>query len=309
MKDCLGWCFPSSFRMRSPFLGLSLYWTLSRLKEFLGTSIWHRIAAPPPLFNAGTRVLHISWWRVRAPPPHPPRPTPTVGCFSVEVGSPPPRSVSVGTMVEAGDIATHQHLGDESPVPSTTGFPGHNRQPAGDSKVRQLHGSCLYQQTKGDNVGLPLRVDRATSPMDGSPHRAPGNQVPPGTIEHPSGPPQPPEPNAGCRVVSPPAGSMEYHPYMGVADDRPVRDTPQCEATPILLPHPRSTSRLRERLPQHVVHPRRESSGRSQRDPKSLHDPGLPPQAREGVVLPPPPADPTTPGTASAGSPPEATPL
>ena len=28
-KDCLGWCVPSSFRMRSPFLGSSLYWTRS----------------------------------------------------------------------------------------------------------------------------------------------------------------------------------------------------------------------------------------------------------------------------------------
>ena len=127
--------------------------------------------------------------------------------------------------------------------------------------------------------------------MDGSPHCAPRNKVPPGTIERPSGPPQPLDPSAGCRVVSPPAGSMEYHPYMGVIDDRPVCDTPQCETTPILLPHPRSTSRLRKRLPQHVVHPRRvgvpalpsrlESSGRSQRDPKSLHDPGLPPRVGE----------------------------
>ena len=217
-------------------------------------------------------------------------------------------------------IAIEGILGDESPVPSTTGFPVHNRRPAADSKVRQLHGNGLDQHTKGDNVRLPLRVDGASSPMDGNPHRAPGYKIPPGTIECPSGPPQPPEPNAGYRVVSPPGGSIDFHPYMGVADDRPVRDTPQCGTTPVLAPHPRSTSRLRERCQRHLVHPTRvgvpalpsrwESSGRSQRDPKSLHDTGLPPRVKEGVVLPPPPpADPTTPGTSSAGSPPAATPL
>ena len=116
-------------------------------------------------------------------------------------------------------IAIEGILGDETPVPSTTGFPGNNRRPAADSKVRQLHGNGLDQHTKGDNVRLPLRVDGVTSLMDRNPHRVPGYEIPPGTIECPSGPPQPPEPNAGYRVVSLPAGSMDFHPYRGVADD------------------------------------------------------------------------------------------
>ena len=57
----------------------------------------------------------------------------------------------------------------------------------------------------GDRIRLPLRVDRATSLLDRSPQCAPGSEVPPGTIERPSGPPQPPEPSAGCRVVPPQA--------------------------------------------------------------------------------------------------------
>ena len=65
----------------------------------------------------------------------PPRTTFALGRISVGVGSPPLQSVSVGTIVEAGDIATHQHLGDESPVPSTAGFSGHDHQPASDSHV------------------------------------------------------------------------------------------------------------------------------------------------------------------------------
>ena len=96
-----------------------------------------------------------------------------------------------------------------------------------------------YVNNRGDCIRLPVRVDRATSPLDRSPQHAPGSEVPPGTIERPSGPPQPPEPNAGCRVVPPPAGSEEDHPHMGVTDHRPVRDPPQCETSSLLLPDPR----------------------------------------------------------------------
>ena len=104
-------------------------------------------------------------------------------------------------------IAIEGILGDESPVPSTTGFPGHNR--------RQLHGNGLDQHTKGTMSDSLCELTGATSPMDGNPHRAPGYEIPPVTIECPSGPPQPPEPNAGYRVVSPPAGSIDFHPYRG----------------------------------------------------------------------------------------------
>ena len=31
-----------------------------RMKEFLGMCLWQHIAAPPPLFNVGTRVLYIN---------------------------------------------------------------------------------------------------------------------------------------------------------------------------------------------------------------------------------------------------------
>ena len=34
--------------------------TRSRLKEFLGMSLWRHIAVPPPLFNVGMRVLYIN---------------------------------------------------------------------------------------------------------------------------------------------------------------------------------------------------------------------------------------------------------
>ena len=101
-----------------------------------------------------------------------------------------------------------------------------------------------YVNKRGDSIRLPLRVDRATSPLDRSPQRDPGSEVPPGTIERPSRPPQPPEPSAGCRVVPLPAGSEEDHPQVGVADHRPVCDPPQCEASALLLPNPRPTSCL-----------------------------------------------------------------
>ena len=41
-----------------------------------------------------------------------------------------------------------------------------------------------------DSLRLPLRVDRGTSPLDGSPQRTPGSEIPPGTIERPCGSPQ-----------------------------------------------------------------------------------------------------------------------
>ena len=130
-----------------------------------------------------------------------------------------------------------------------------------------------------------------------------------------SEPPQPPKPSAGCRVVPPPAGSEKDHPQVGVADHRPVRNPPQCEASSLLPPNPRPTSRLRGRLPPPMEGPRRthistlpsrENGGQSQRDPKSLHDSSRSPLAGEGVVRrSPPPTDPTT-SRASAVGPPSA---
>ena len=40
----------------------------------------------------------------------------------------------------------------------------------------------VYVNKRGDRIRLPLRADRATSPLDRSPQCAPGSKVPPGTI-------------------------------------------------------------------------------------------------------------------------------
>ena len=252
--------------------------------------------------------------------PPPPRTPPILGRVSIGVGSPPPPSISVGTVVIPGDLAPHQHLRDESSVPGTSGLPGHDHRPASDSNVRQLLGSGLRQQARGDSFRLPLRVDRATSPLDGSRQRTPGSEVPPGTIERPRGSPQPPQPSTRYGVVPPPAGSEDDHLHLGVPDNRPIRNTPQCEAAPVLLPDSRPSSRLRRCLlppvePSQCVRvptlpSGREGSGQSQRDPKSLHDSDRPPLAGEVLVRrPPPPSDPTSSGIASVGPPPTPTSL
>ena len=223
-------------------------------------------------------------------------------------------------LVRPGDLTPHQHPGDESSVPGTLDLPGHGLQPASDSNVQQLHGGSLCQQAGGDSLRLPLRVDRATSPLDGSPQRTPGSEIPPGTIERPRGSPQPPQPSTSCGVVPAPTDSEDDHPHLGVPDDRPIRNTPQCEASPVLLPDSRPSSRLRRRLPPPVEQPRRvrvptlpfgrEGGGQSQRDPRSLHDSDHPPLAEEVLVRrPPPPADPTSSDTTSVGPPLTPTPL
>ena len=82
-------------------------------------------------------------------PPPPTRAQPILRRVSVGVGSPPRRSISVGTMVRPGDLTPHQYPGDESSVPGTSDLPGHGHQPASDSNVRQLHGSSLHLQAGG----------------------------------------------------------------------------------------------------------------------------------------------------------------
>ena len=67
-------------------------------------------------------------------------------------------------------------------------------------------------------------------------------------------------------------------------------------------------SSRRIRVP--TVQSGRHGGGQSQRDPKSLHDSDRPPLAREVLVRrPPPPADPTSPGTTAVGLPSAPTPL
>ena len=144
----------------------------------------------------------------------PTRTPPILRRVSVGVGSPPPRSFSVGTMVRPGDLAPHQHTRDESSVPGTSDLPKHNHQPASDSNVRQLHGGSLRQQAGGDSIRLPLRVDRATSPLDVSPQRTPGSEIPSGTVEHPRGSPQPPQPStvrlSGARYTGYPDSTAHF---------------------------------------------------------------------------------------------------
>ena len=121
-------------------------------------------------------------------------------------------------------------------------------------------------------------------------------------------------------MVPTPTGSEEDHPHLGVPNDRPIHNTPQCEASPVLLPDSRPSGHIRRRLPPPLEQSRRvrvpsipsgrEGGGQSQRDPKSLHDSDRPHVAGEGLVCrPPPPADPTPSDTTSVGPPPAPAPL
>ena len=147
-------------------------------------------------------------------------------------------------MVRPGDLTPHQHSGDESSVSGTSHLPGRGHQTASNGNVRQLHGSSLRLQARGDSLRLPLRVDRATSPLDGSSQRTPGSEIPSGTIKRPHGSSQPPQPSTSGRMVPAPTGGEEDHPHLGIPDDRPIRNTPQCEASPVLLTDSRPSGRL-----------------------------------------------------------------
>ena len=242
-----------------------------------------------------------------------PRPPSILGCVPSGLGSSPPRPVSVGSMVTAGELITHQSPGIEGPVPSPPFVQTSCHRPPGDSDVRQFDGSRLCQQAGGNSLRLPLLVDRATSSMDGSQQGPTGSEVPAGTIQRPGRPTQPPQPSPGCGMVASPAGSEGPTAHVGFRHARPVRNTSRCQAAPVLLPDPGSPDPLRGRLPaslgqsRHVRVPSlpsgRESSGSGQRDPKSLDDSSRPYLAGEGVVRgTTPPSDPTTSGTTTVGS-------
>ena len=121
-------------------------------------------------------------------------------------------------------------------------------------------------------------------------------------------------------MVSPPPGSEGTPSCLGLSVAGLVRDTPQREASPVLLPSPGSPGRLRGCVPTSVgqpgrlrissLSPGRESCGSGQREPNSLHASGRPSLAGEGVVCrPPPSADPTTSGTTPVGPAASAAPL
>ena len=228
------------------------------------------------------------------------------------MGSSPPRSISVGNIVGTGELITHQSPRDESSVPSHKVVRRHCHQPSSDSDVRHFDGRSLCQQAGGHSLRLLLFIDRATSPMDRVPQCPSGSEVPARTIQCPGRSPQPLESSAGCRMVPPSAGGKETDPNLGVPIAGLVRDTSQREAAPILLPNPGRRAHLQGCLPSPLERPRRvrvssfppgqESRGPSQRDPKSLDDPGRPSLARESVVCrPSPPPDPTTSGTPPVG--------
>ena len=121
-------------------------------------------------------------------------------------------------------------------------------------------------------------------------------------------------------MVSSPPGSESTPSCLGFSVAGLVHDSPQHEASPVLLPSPRSPGRLRGCVPTSVgqpgcvrissLSPGREGRGLGQRDPKSLHDFGRPSLAGEGVVCgPSPSAGPTTSGATPVGPPASATPL
>ena len=198
--------------------------------------------------------------------------SPVFGRSSVGVGSSPPRSVSVRGVVGPGEFTAHQSPGNEGSVFGPAVIPEDSHRPSGDSDVRHLDGSGLCQQARGDDLRLPLLVDRATSPIDGVPQYPSGSEVPARTIQYPSGPPKPSESGAGARVVSPPASGEETHPHLVVPVAGLVRDTPQCKTAPVLLSSPGPPGRLRGCLPSPLERPRRVrvsslSPGRESRSP------------------------------------------
>ena len=107
------------------------------------------------------------------------------------------------------------------------------------------------------------------------------------------------------RVVSPPASGESVSSCLGLPVARPVRNSPQREAAPILLPFPGSPGGLRGCVSPSLGQPGclrvstlsslQIGGGQGQRASQSLHDSGRPSLVREGVVCrSPPPTDPTT---------------
>ena len=148
----------------------------------------------------------FSWWMVRD---HLLEGTPE------QLGSSPPRPVSVRSMVTPGELITHQSPGDEGPVPGPPFVQAPSHQPPDDSDVRQFDGSRLCQQAGGHSLRLLLVVDRATSPMDGIQQDPTGSELPAGTAQRPGGPTQPPQPSPRCGMVASPAGSERPTVHVG----------------------------------------------------------------------------------------------
>ena len=145
-------------------------------------------------------------------PPFPHRAPPILGRVSVRVGSPPPQSITVGLWshqetslhikvleMKALFLALQTFL-DTVANQHVTAMCDNSTVVAYVSKRRGGGGG-------GDSLRLPLRVDRAASPLGGSPQLTPGSEIPPGTIQRPRGSPQPPQSGTSGGMVPTPTGS------------------------------------------------------------------------------------------------------
>ena len=180
-----------------------------------------------------------------------------------------------------------------------------------DRDVRQLDGGGLRQQAGQDGFPFPLLVGHPASEVDGESRLPPRCQVSTRAVQCSGRSLQPSGSGYRDRVVSSPLGGERPASSLGLAVDRPVCDELQCKASPVLFPCPGSPGGLRGCVPSSLGQPGpvrvptlssgRKGGGSSQREPQSLNDSGRPPLAREGLVLKPPPADPTTSGTSVVG--------
>ena len=219
---------------------------------------------------------------------------PVFRCISVGVGRTPPRSVCVRGVVGGGEVAAHQFSRNEGDVSGIVIISGGGRGSSCDRNVRQLDGCGVHQQAGWDGLPFPLLVGQSASEVDGESRRPPWHEVSSRAVQCSGRSPQLSGSGYGDRVVSPPSGGEGSPLSLGLAIDRSVRDELQREASPILLPFPRSPGRLRGRVSSSLAWPGRvrvstlssvrKGAGSIQRDPQSLHDPGRPPLARKGVV-------------------------
>ena len=148
-----------------------------------------------------------------------PGPPPILGCVPSGLGSSPPRTIGVGSMVTPGELVTHQSPGVKGPFPGTPCVQASSHRPPSDSDARQFDCGRLCEQTGGHGLRLPLLVDRATSPMDGIQQSPTGSKIPARTVQRPGGPAQSLQPGPGCRVVAPPAGGKGPTAQVGVPHD------------------------------------------------------------------------------------------
>ena len=148
-------------------------------------------------------------------------------------------------MVRPGEVVAHQSSRNEGPLPGSSGFSRRCSRSPCDRDVRQLHGCGVRQQTRRHGVEACMFVDQPPSEMDGVFRRPSRSEVSSRRVQRPGRCTQPSRASCGDRVVSPPSGGESTSSCVGQSVDRPVRDLPQREATPVLLACPGSTGCLR----------------------------------------------------------------